>query len=181
MEAAIACFIDKGFHATSMRDIARQANVSLGNLYTYFPGKQQLIAEVAELERLELEPMLETLEALAAPNVEDVMAFLARYRTLNLQTDWAVLAAECLAELARSSPLRPVFEANRLRLLDAFVAAIERGATSGTLRPAADPRAIAQLLLDGVEAEALREAIMSDRNGGSQVISVPLLRCLFLA
>ncbi len=56
IEAAIVFFINKGFHATSMRDIANQANVSLGNPYTDFSGKQQLIAEVAELGRLEYSP-----------------------------------------------------------------------------------------------------------------------------
>ena len=40
VNAAIGCFIDKGFHTTSMRDIAQAASVSLGNLYNYFPGKE---------------------------------------------------------------------------------------------------------------------------------------------
>ncbi len=109
------------------------------------------------------------------------MAVLSFYRALNVQKDWAILTAECFAELARSSPLRPAFAATRRQLLEAFAAAIERGATRGTLRPGADPRAIAQLLLDGVEAGALREAIMADQDEGLQVVSHSLLRCLLTA
>ena len=34
--AARELFIKQGFHATSMRDIAKDAGVSLGNLYNYY-------------------------------------------------------------------------------------------------------------------------------------------------
>ncbi|WBR99934.1 TetR/AcrR family transcriptional regulator [Pseudoduganella sp. SL102] len=181
IEAAIACFIRKGFHATSMRDIAKQANVSLGNLYTYFPGKQQLIAEVAELERQGLAPILQSLDEIVSPRIEDVVRILTEYRALNLQPEWAILSAECLAELTRTSVLRSAFAENRVLLLNTFASAIERGADTGSLRPAAEPLAIAQLLLDGVEAEALRHAIADEESSSSAVISSPLLRCLLLA
>jgi len=37
----------KGYHATSIRDIARVAQVSSAALYHYAPGKEELVAEVA--------------------------------------------------------------------------------------------------------------------------------------
>ncbi|MCS6873292.1 MAG: TetR/AcrR family transcriptional regulator [Pyrinomonadaceae bacterium] len=40
--AAKELFIRQGFHATSMRDIARRARVSLGNLYNYFETKESI-------------------------------------------------------------------------------------------------------------------------------------------
>ena len=47
LEAAIACFIDNGFHQTGMRDIAARADVSIGNLYNHFPGKHDFLIGVA--------------------------------------------------------------------------------------------------------------------------------------
>jgi AcrR family transcriptional regulator len=41
-DAARELFIKQGFHRTSMRDIARGANVSLGNLYNYYPTKEAI-------------------------------------------------------------------------------------------------------------------------------------------
>jgi len=41
-KAAKELFIKQGFHATSMRDIARRAGVSLGNLYNYFDTKESI-------------------------------------------------------------------------------------------------------------------------------------------
>lgn len=54
VEAALACFVEKGFHQTGMREIAATAGVSLGNLYNHFPGKEALIALIASLEAEEL-------------------------------------------------------------------------------------------------------------------------------
>ncbi len=41
--AALTLFRRKGFHATTMRDIARQAGLSLGAAYHYFPSKDALV------------------------------------------------------------------------------------------------------------------------------------------
>jgi AcrR family transcriptional regulator len=41
-DAARELFIRQGFHATSMRDIAKGAEVSLGNLYNYYPTKEAI-------------------------------------------------------------------------------------------------------------------------------------------
>src|SRR5262245_22484118 len=44
--AAKSLFIRQGFHATSMRDIAREAKVSLGNLYNYYTTKEDLFGSI---------------------------------------------------------------------------------------------------------------------------------------
>jgi AcrR family transcriptional regulator len=40
-------FLRNGFHATSMQDILREANLSAGALYRYFPSKNDLMAAIA--------------------------------------------------------------------------------------------------------------------------------------
>lgn len=46
--AAKALFIKQGYHATSMRDIAASADVSLGNLYNYYSTKEELLKSITE-------------------------------------------------------------------------------------------------------------------------------------
>jgi AcrR family transcriptional regulator len=46
--AAGELFIRQGFHATSMRDISKQANVSLGNLYNYYPTKESIFESIVD-------------------------------------------------------------------------------------------------------------------------------------
>jgi AcrR family transcriptional regulator len=45
-EAARESFIRRGFHATSMRDIAQGAGTSLGNLYNYYPTKEDILESI---------------------------------------------------------------------------------------------------------------------------------------
>lgn len=45
-DAARDLFIKQGFHATSMRDIAKTAEVSLGNLYNYYATKDAIFESI---------------------------------------------------------------------------------------------------------------------------------------
>lgn len=56
--AAKHCFLAQGLMNTSMRDIASQASVSLGNLYQYFPDKQALLKDFIVDNYLEIKQAL---------------------------------------------------------------------------------------------------------------------------
>ncbi len=44
IEAARACFSRQGFHQTSIQDICKEAGLSPGAVYGYFPSKEHIIA-----------------------------------------------------------------------------------------------------------------------------------------
>jgi AcrR family transcriptional regulator len=50
--AAIRCFVRKGFHGTTTREIAGEAGVSTGGVYAHYPGKTELFAASVERYRL---------------------------------------------------------------------------------------------------------------------------------
>jgi TetR/AcrR family transcriptional regulator, transcriptional repressor of aconitase len=54
LDAAIECFARQGFQRTTMEDIIRQADLSAGAIYSYFQGKEEIIATLAD-ERHERE------------------------------------------------------------------------------------------------------------------------------
>lgn len=47
-DAARELFIKQGFHATSMRDICKRADVSLGNLYNYYETKDSIFESIID-------------------------------------------------------------------------------------------------------------------------------------
>lgn len=63
LDAAYQLFAKHGYHATSLRQIAKAARMSLANLYVYYPSKYKLLFAVydpwmsARLERLEREAL----------------------------------------------------------------------------------------------------------------------------
>jgi TetR/AcrR family transcriptional regulator, transcriptional repressor of aconitase len=48
IDAARRCFVRNGFHATSMQDVLAEARLSAGAVYRYFPGKDDIIAAIAD-------------------------------------------------------------------------------------------------------------------------------------
>ena len=45
---ALACFLRFGYHGVSMRDLAKAADISLGNIYNYYPDKLSLFRSIFE-------------------------------------------------------------------------------------------------------------------------------------
>ncbi len=70
IEAAYQLFNNKGYHATSMRDIATEAGLALGGIYNHFQSKEDIF--VAML--MERHPFLEILPELHAAQGDTVEA-----------------------------------------------------------------------------------------------------------
>ena len=49
MEAAVDAFAERGYHATTTRDIATRVGLSPAALYVHFPSKQALLTQISRL------------------------------------------------------------------------------------------------------------------------------------
>lgn len=63
LNATRTLFYSKGYHATSIEDVAKQAQISKGLLYHYFKGKEDLLAALVEQR---IEDLLDVMQAAAA-------------------------------------------------------------------------------------------------------------------
>ncbi|KOE99733.1 TetR/AcrR family transcriptional regulator [Stenotrophomonas geniculata] len=158
LQAALQCFVARGFHQTSMRDIAQAAGVSLGNLYNHFPGKEAIILAVAVAESEELAPLLQRLTASDGERAQ-VLVFLQDFHALCRQPEWATLAVEVLAESARNPAVAEAFAANRRQLQATLAEALQQVAQRERRRPVLAAALQAQVLLDAIESDALRRGL----------------------
>jgi AcrR family transcriptional regulator len=71
LEAAYLLFIEQGFHATSMRQIAKRAGIALSGIYNHFESKEQIFDQVL----LEKHPYRQVLAILQSARGETVEAF----------------------------------------------------------------------------------------------------------
>ncbi|TIL17763.1 TetR/AcrR family transcriptional regulator [Stenotrophomonas maltophilia] len=177
LQAALQCFLAKGFHQTSMRDIAQSAGVSLGNLYNHFPGKEAIILAVAVAESEELAPLLQRLAASEGERAQ-VLAFLRDFHALCRQPEWATLAVEVLAESARNPAVAEAFAANRRQLQAALAEALQQVAQRERRRPVLAPALQAQVLLDAIESDALRRGLGEAGEGDEASLDLGLLALL---
>lgn len=46
LDSALDLMARRGYHAVSVKDIAKEAQISLGSMYTYFDSKEQLVNEL---------------------------------------------------------------------------------------------------------------------------------------
>jgi AcrR family transcriptional regulator len=56
-KAALRMFIRQGYHGTSIRQIAGVSKVSLGNIYNYYPNKEDLFQHIVERYEAKMEPL----------------------------------------------------------------------------------------------------------------------------
>lgn len=157
LEAALHCFVVKGFHQTSMRDIAAQAGVSLGSLYNHFESKSALIAEIAQMESIELAPLEDQLREHCGRS--GLLRFSRDYAALHQDTARLMLGAEVLSELLRHPELATPFLVTRQRLVLALAAALERARADGELAQGIAAPDLAGLLLDVIEGRCYLDAL----------------------
>ncbi|HET6858021.1 MAG TPA: helix-turn-helix domain-containing protein [Streptomyces sp.] len=73
LDGAARCFARNGFHATSMQDILREADLSAGAVYRYFRSKEELIAAIADVAFTEVRTAFEEASAAVPPPTPDVL------------------------------------------------------------------------------------------------------------
>lgn len=157
VETAAACFIEQGFHQTSIRDIAKRAGVSLGNLYNHFPGKAELIAEIAVLEAQDLEALAEQVSRISDPS-KAFDKFVALYTEYCCVPENIMLAAEISSEGLRNPDVGAGFVQNRSKLNTVIAALITELPERQDARPTVSPAACADIVVDLIEGLALRSA-----------------------
>lgn len=104
LDAAAECFRQKGFHRSSLAQIAATAGMSVGHIYHYFKSKEDIVAAIVESEQGEARPLIEA--ARAAEDVPDVINVfidqLAQAVAHHQDTSRASLKMEILAEASRN-------------------------------------------------------------------------------
>lgn len=67
LRAALRCFSKRGFERTAMTEIAAEAEVAVGTLYSYFENKQGLLRSLAEFNRQTTESFVDQFLAFPDP------------------------------------------------------------------------------------------------------------------
>jgi AcrR family transcriptional regulator len=77
LDAAYSLFLEQGFHATSMRQIAQRAEIALGGIYNHFDSKEQIFDQLL-LEKHPYRAVLEILQSTPGDTIETFIPNAAR-------------------------------------------------------------------------------------------------------
>ncbi len=170
--AATRCFVRRGYAATRLLDIAREAGLSKGGVYFHYRAKEQLFHDILDAQlaafeqRWSFEPVADTpadvtMANLVRAHVRTVEDDPAETRLTNLLVTMAVQDSEFRDKLDKA------WEVSR-RL---YTGVIARGIADGVFKEA-DPRAMAQNILALVQGYCAQSALSNEGRLGVPVHEV---------
>ncbi len=156
LDAAARVFAEKGYHSSTIADVVRESGLSVGSIYTYFSGKDELIRLTCEdiasrgLDELavRLAPATTTAERLAIAirlYVETIDEYDGAPGQVSLVQAWA--------EADREPVVREMLVGRRERLAGAGQLLLRQGVINGELPATLDVDAVTRgilALLDGL-------------------------------
>lgn len=131
-DAAVQLFIDKGFHKTTTRQIARAAGFSIGSLYEYFASKEDILYMVCEAIHAEVERGVTAAMSQAKGGRDALVKIIHEYFIVCHQMSDFILLIYQETQSLPSQWQKRVLD-NELRITGLFVKALARIAKSGDL------------------------------------------------
>lgn len=133
-EAAARLFRDKGYSATSMRDLAREVKLKASSLYNHIDSKEEILQEICfENARRFLDGM-ERVENMEGPAPEKIRALIRLHIRIATEDITSVTAFNDEWRHL-SEPQLTEFKALRHDYENRFRAIVEEGVDQGTFKP----------------------------------------------
>lgn len=158
LEAARTCFVQSGFRGASMHDICRQAGMSPGALYRYFPSKEALIEAIAERDRINDLRNLANIGAgptLIDGFVNSVMNHFKDHHARGM----GPLFTEIRAESMRNETVAACCQKTEGEFIKIFNAFLTQAKVSGQIDPVAEISAIVPMMMAIGEGMMLSDVI----------------------
>ena len=159
LRAARAVFIEKGFLAARVEDVARRAGLSKGAVYFYFSSKRDLFMALVQEEHEATYSFLDEAEEDGRPAAVKLLdlgqKYLDYFAGLKSPPRFFLMMCE---QGIRDDEIREECQAVHERFVDAAARILAQGMAEGSFREA-DPRAIAQMLKALIDGMAGQSAI----------------------
>lgn len=163
VEAAIRVFIRQGYRKTTMPEVAREARLSVGGVYWYFKGKDEIVQAILhQLFQNDLEA-LNSLLVSNAPAGQRLQDFANRFIETYAAYAWLnPIGIQFYAESAHDPQVREFIQRYLAHYRQALAALVEQGIQRGEFRPV-DPVDTANAIV-GME-EGLSLLLVADPQG----------------
>ncbi|PHM65863.1 hypothetical protein Xsto_01600 [Xenorhabdus stockiae] len=161
LDAAISCFIEKGFHATSTAEICKTAGMSPGNLFHYYPTKNAIIEAIAEEDSHDYDEILAACydENSVTVTIEKLLAKLVE---LYNEPGYARLSIEIIAEASRNPAINKIFTENEKKVREHLTRLISKGIENGEIDKQINAEQAASWLMITVDGSIGRQIMEPD-------------------
>lgn len=162
LDAARLCFLRNGFHQSSMQDVIKEANLSVGAVYRYFPSKNAIITELAGEVIDQIAVVFDDIVRADPPlALTEIMHRATDFVTANTGPDGMLrLALQVWAEAQRDAELGLFVQGVYQRIRDKMIAVAELAQRRGELPADTDPVAIGTVLFALMPGYALQRILI---------------------
>lgn len=162
IEAAIKVFAEKGFDASSNRDIAKEANITTGLIYHYFKNKNDLLR--AAIEENPTRQLLRAIppEISNLPIPEFLRSVAINMLEMAKSEKFICLIRIYLPEVIRNPQIVPAGTNTIQKITETIAQSIDTKMKNGDLR-AGNPALIAQIFVGALMDIILRSKIMKEK------------------
>ena len=137
LRTAVQMFNERGFHQTSLDDVAAQLGVSKPTIYHYLGNKDQVLLECVTIGLSQLLAAAESARQLPGTGADRLTSFLRRYAEVNMDDFGRCVIRTSEEALAPDS--RRQFRALKRKIDEALRSLIEEAMADGSVAPG-DPR-----------------------------------------
>ncbi|MFM9554333.1 MULTISPECIES: TetR/AcrR family transcriptional regulator [Streptomyces] len=170
LDAAARCFARNGFHATSMQDVLKEADLSAGAVYRYFGGKEELIAAIVATVLGEVREAFEEAAREGPPPPPDVLIGAALRRILHRQPSlgeageslYARLMVQVWAETLRNPELHAILADGFAQVRAAWIRIVEAYQDAGMMRADIPALSVARTMVALAQGFAAQYALFGD-------------------
>ena len=140
MNAAVRMFNERGFHATSLEDVAAELGISKPTIYHYLGNKDQVLLECISFGLEQLREAAEAARQQPGQGIDRLRSFLRRYSEITMGDFGRCVILT--GEEALSEPSAVRFRSLKREIDSAMRALIDEGIADGSIA-ATDPKLLA--------------------------------------
>ena len=177
LDAALALFVEKGFAATRVEEVAARAGVSKGTLFLYFPSKEELFkAVVHENAGRHVADAFREMAGFTGSSAELLREFVRRWWTQYGGTPAAGLTKLMVSEAANFPELAQYYQDEVVGPSHELLRrVVQRGIDSGEFRPVDVPPLVHLIIAPLVQMVTWRYSLAPCCPSAQQIDPVALL------
>jgi AcrR family transcriptional regulator len=168
LEAALGCFAERGYDATSVAEICQRAGVSKGAFYHHFASKQALFVALLDQWLAALDGQLAGLRSPAVPALQSLQAMVMLLQQVFRDASGRLpMFLEFWRQAARDETIWQATTAPFQRYHALLAGIIRAGIAEGSLRPC-DPASAARVMVSMAVGMVLQSALDPTGNDWEQ-------------
>ena len=162
-EAAQACFSRQGFHQTSIQEICKEAGLSAGAIYVYFPSKDHIIAATCLDCQQGILALIDAAKSQGGPPLE-TLDFIVDHGLSMLSgesfREFGVMNVQLWSEAMRSEAIKNALQASTINnLTQAFADLFKEAQGQGLVNPNLDSKALATTIMSTFHGLVLHKSL----------------------